>query len=80
MASLITGIAGYVTCPLVLHIVAIVLGNQALGRIRSDPSLEGDGMAKAGVILGWIGVLIGAAFLVFAILFAMGAFLSASSG
>ncbi len=56
IASLILGIAGFVVCPLVPSIVAIILGTQARAKIRSDPMLDGDGMAKAGVILGWIGV------------------------
>lgn len=56
VASLVLGIAGFIICPLIPSILAIVFGNQAQGKIRQDPSLEGDGMAKAGVILGWIGV------------------------
>lgn len=56
VASLILGIAGLVVCPLVPSILAIIFGNQAREKIRADPSLEGEGMAKAGVILGWVGI------------------------
>lgn len=56
VASLVLGIAGFIICPLIPSILAIVFGNQAQRKIGQDPSLEGDGMAKAGVILGWIGV------------------------
>lgn len=56
VASLILGILGLLACPLILSIPAIILGNQAQTKIRNDPSLEGDGMARAGIILGWVGV------------------------
>lgn len=56
IASLVLGIAGFLFCPLVCSILAIIFGNQAKSKIAVDPSLEGEGMAKAGVILGWIGI------------------------
>jgi hypothetical protein len=55
-ASLVLGIAGLVFCPLVLSVLAIIFGNQAKRKIAADPMLEGEGMAKAGVVLGWIGI------------------------
>lgn len=56
VASLVLGIAGIIICPLICSILAIVFGSQAKGKIAADPSLEGEGMAKAGVVLGWIGI------------------------
>lgn len=56
VAALVLGIAGLVICPLIPSILAIVFGKQAQDKIRRDPSLDGEGMAKAGVILGWIGI------------------------
>jgi hypothetical protein len=56
IASLILGIAGLVVCPIVPSILAIIFGNQARNKIEIDPTLEGDGMAKTGVILGWVGI------------------------
>jgi hypothetical protein len=56
VASLVLGIAGFVVCPLICSVIAVVLGNQAKTKIAIDPSLDGEGMAKAGVILGWIGI------------------------
>jgi hypothetical protein len=53
VASLILGIAGLVACPLVASILAIIFGNQAQTKISQDPTLEGGGMARAGIILGW---------------------------
>lgn len=56
VASLVLGIAGIVVCPLICSILAVIFGNQAQAKIRLDPALEGEGMAKAGIILGWIGI------------------------
>jgi hypothetical protein len=60
IASLILGILGIITCPVILSIPAIILGNQAKQKISQDPTLEGEGLARAGVILGWVGVGLGA--------------------
>lgn len=73
VASLILGVLGVIACPLVLSIPAIIVGNQAQAKIGADPSLEGEGLARAGVILGWIGVgfaVLGVAVLIF--FFALG--------
>lgn len=59
IASLILGIAGLVMCPLVPSIFAVVLGNKAKERLAREPGLEGEGLAKAGVVLGWVGIAIG---------------------
>lgn len=56
IAALILGIVGLGSCFLIPSIIAVVLGNQSLERIRSTPGLQGDAMARAGVILGWIGI------------------------
>lgn len=58
MASLVLGIAGFVVCPLVCSILAIIFGQQAKNKIRMDPSLQGAGMAQAGFVLGIISLAI----------------------
>ena len=58
MASLVLGIAGFVVCPFVCSILAIIFGQQAKNKIRMDPSLQGQGMAQAGFVLGIIGLAI----------------------
>jgi uncharacterized membrane protein YvbJ len=68
VTALILGIAGFAVCPLICHILAIIFGNQALKKIRNDPSLQGEGLARAGVILGWIGVALVGIFILFAII------------
>jgi hypothetical protein len=56
IAALVLGVAGFVFFPLVPSILAIVLGGQARAEIRGNPAEDGDGLAQAGVILGWVGV------------------------
>jgi hypothetical protein len=78
IASLILGIASFVVCPLIPAILAVVFGNKAKEIIARDPSLDGEGMAKAGVILGWVNIgLWGALVLLFIVLAAFGGFAEA---
>lgn len=73
IASLILGIAGLIMCPLIPSIIAIILGSQARTKIANDPSLDGEGLAKTGVILGWVGIGLTALLIVgFVLLFAIG--------
>src|SRR2546423_1395848 len=44
-ASLVLGIAGLLVCPVVCSVLALVFGYQAKGQLRSDPTLQGAGMA-----------------------------------
>lgn len=60
LISLIAGILGLTIFPLIGSIVALVIGYMAKKEIQeSMGSLGGDGMVKAGIILGWIGVGLG---------------------
>ena len=68
VASLVLGIAGFIVCPLVCSVLAIVFGTQAKNRVRQDPSLQGEGMAQAGFILGIIGLALGAVVLLIVII------------
>ena len=55
--ALVLGICGFVVCPLICSILAIVFANKAYAEIdRSGGRIGGHGMAQAGLILGWIGV------------------------
>lgn len=56
VGALVCGIVGLTVCAPV-GIAAIVLGGQARTDIAaSGGRLQGDGMAQAGVIMGWISV------------------------
>jgi hypothetical protein len=80
IVALVLGIlAFFVPVPYVLGIVAIVLGNQARREIAADPKQEGDGLAIAGLVLGWIDIVLSTLLLVFlAVFFAF--FFSAGLG
>lgn len=68
--SMILGILGIVCCGFFAGIPALILGNQAKQEIAASGGMQtGDGMAKAGVILGIIAIVLGALSL---ILFATG--------
>ncbi len=58
IVSLVFGILGLIqVCPGLGSIIAVVTGNMARGEIRRDPArYTGEGLAKGGVILGWIGI------------------------
>lgn len=55
--SLIAGIASYFIVPLLGAIAAIITGNMAKKEIRqSGGQITGEGMARWGVILGWVNI------------------------
>ena len=56
VVSLIFGILAYVFLPGIGALVAVICGHSARSEIRRAPpgTIEGDGMALAGLILGWI--------------------------
>jgi hypothetical protein len=57
IASLVLGIGGLTILPLLGSIVAIILGYMARNDIRQRPDqVSGDGLAVAGIVLGWISI------------------------
>ena len=59
LVSLISGILGIMFVPLIGGIVAVVTGNMSRKETRSyPPTHSGDGMATAGIVLGWLGVVV----------------------
>ena len=55
IASLVSGILGWTLVPFIGTLVAIITGHMARSEIRrSNGQLGGDGMAIAGLVLGWI--------------------------
>lgn len=74
IASLVCGILAIITCcfwpfGIVFIIAAVVLGHVALGKIKADPArFGGKGMAKAGLITGYVGLLF---FIISSVLFLM---------
>lgn len=80
--SLVCGILGWTLLPFLGSIVAVVTGHMARGEIRRAPDrLEGDGMAIAGLVLGYASIAM-AVFVVLAFILFFGglAWLAAMSG
>jgi hypothetical protein len=60
LISLIAGILGLTLFPFLGSIVAVITGNIGRKEIAASAGAEtGDGMALAGVVMGWIGVGLG---------------------
>lgn len=56
MISLIASILGLTLFPTIGSIIGLVLGYMARNEIRANPGMQGDGLATAGIILGWVGI------------------------
>ncbi|HSL45619.1 MAG TPA: DUF4190 domain-containing protein [Anaerolineales bacterium] len=55
IVSLVSALLGFTFVPVVGGIVALVTGYMARGETRSVPArAAGDGMATAGIVMGWI--------------------------
>jgi hypothetical protein len=58
VAAIACAVAGLFALPLVGPILGIVFGKQAQRNIAADPSLQGSGLAQAGIIVGWVGLIV----------------------
>ena len=55
IVSLVSGLLGFSFVPVVGGIVALITGYMARAETRSiPPRASGDGMATAGIIMGWV--------------------------
>jgi hypothetical protein len=63
IASLVCGLLQFAV-PVVMTVLALVFGYVARNQIR-ERGESGEGMAKAGIILGWVGVALGVLGLLF---------------
>ena len=60
IVSLVSGIVSWVVLPLIGSIVAIITGHMARAEIRrSGGTLEGDGLAIGGLVLGYLQIAFG---------------------
>lgn len=70
ITSLVSGLLGWTFLPLVGSLVAIVTGHMARAEIqRSNGQMEGDGLAIAGLVMGWLVIAISALTILAFILF-----------
>ncbi|MCV2393064.1 DUF4190 domain-containing protein [Actinotalea sp. M2MS4P-6] len=67
IVALVAGIAGLSVVPFIGSIVAVIVGPMARKQIALSGE-QGDGLAKAGLILGWVGIAITVVVMVFAII------------
>lgn len=58
IGSLVASILGLTFVPTVGSVIGLILGYMARKEIREDPRLTGEGLATAGIVLGWIGVIL----------------------
>ena len=85
ITSLVSGILGWTLLPVLGSIAAVICGHMARAEIRRDPNLDGDGMAVAGLVLGWVSIALGVLailLVIVAILFfgGLAAFIAANGG
>ena len=75
IVSLIFGILAYFFLPFVGALIAVICGHSARSEIRRAPpgTIDGDGLALAGLILGWIQLAFTIIAVAFFILVALGA-------
>ena len=70
VVSLVCGILGWTLLPFLGRIVAIVCGHMARSEIRRNPQTqEGDGLAVAGLVLGYLVIALSVLAVVAVILF-----------
>ena len=82
VVSLVSGILGWTLMPLLGSFVAVVTGHLARSEIRrAQGQLEGDGMAVAGLVLGYLSLAVALLAMVALVVFFGGlAWLAAVSG
>ncbi|MBS0228640.1 MAG: DUF4190 domain-containing protein [Proteobacteria bacterium] len=70
VVSLVCGILGWTLLPFLGSIVAIVCGHMARSEIRRNPQTqEGDGLAVAGLVMGYLVIALSVLAVVAVILF-----------
>lgn len=74
VVSLIFGIICWIVLPFIGAIIAVICGHLARGEIRRAPAgtIEGDGLALAGLILGYLHLALAALFVFGLILVLLG--------
>ncbi|HKY77779.1 MAG TPA: DUF4190 domain-containing protein [Acidimicrobiia bacterium] len=66
IASVVCAVANFFGIFLIGAILGIVFGKIAQKNIAQNPSLEGAGLARMGIIIGWVGLGLLIAFFVLA--------------
>jgi hypothetical protein len=70
IVSLVSGLLGWTFVPWIGSLVAVVTGHMARAEIRREPErVEGDGMAVAGLVLGYAMLVLSVVGLLLIVLF-----------
>jgi hypothetical protein len=77
IASIVCAVANFLGAFVVGAILAVVFGKMAEKNIAQNPTLEGAALARTGIIVGWVGIALGVAFILLAVAF-LGVFSSTS--
>ncbi len=84
IVSLVSAILGFTFIPVIGTIVALITGYMARNETRSiPPRVSGDGLATAGIIMGWIQVallVIGVCCTIAYFVFVIGIFAASGGG
>ena len=68
--SLVSGLLGWTLVPWLGSVVAIITGHMARAEIRRNAeTMEGDGLAVAGLVLGWLMVALSVIGILLVVLF-----------
>jgi hypothetical protein len=78
IASIVCAVANFFGAFLIGAILAIVFGKMAQKNMAQNPSLEGAGLARMGIIVGWVGIGLVIAFILLGIAF-LGVFTSSTT-
>ncbi len=63
IASIACSVVAFFGAFIIGSVLGIIFGKMAQTRLAADPTLQGEGLAQAGIILGWVGLAVGAVFL-----------------
>ena len=69
ITSLVLGILSMICCGIVTGIPAVICGHIAIGRMKKDPNLQGKGLAMAGLIIGYLGIVVSVFYLIYVFAF-----------
>jgi hypothetical protein len=78
IASIVCAVANFFGAFVIGAILGIVFGKIAQKNMAQNPALEGAGLARTGIIVGWVGIGLFVAFLLIAVAF-LGVFSSSTT-
>ena len=60
ITSMVLGILAVLSCyfGIILGTIAVIFGHVSLSKMKKNPGLQGKGMAIAGLVCGYVGILV----------------------